>query len=59
MNTVAAIDPRFIVNRQGRDTVLYAGLLDLAHRTGLKGITTKLLQARLRRTAGRPLSGRK
>ena len=45
MNTVAAIDRRFIVNRQGRDAVLYAGLLDLAHRTGLKGITTKLLQA--------------
>ena len=45
MNTIAAIDRRFIVNRQGKYAVLYAGLLDLAHRTGLKGITTKLLQA--------------
>ena len=37
----------FIVNRQGKDFVLYAGLLDQAHREGLKRITTKLVQAPL------------
>lgn len=45
MNTTAAIDSRFIVNRQGKEFVLYAGLLDLAHRSGLAGIKTTLLQA--------------
>lgn len=35
----------FIVNRQGKDFVLYAGLLDQAHREGLKRITTSLVQA--------------
>jgi hypothetical protein len=34
----------FIVNRQGKDFVLYAGLLDQAHREGLKRITTSLVQ---------------
>jgi hypothetical protein len=35
----------FIVNRQGKEFVLYAGLLDQAHREGLKRITTALVQA--------------
>jgi hypothetical protein len=35
----------FIVNRQGKDFVLYAGLLDQAHHEGLKRITTALIQA--------------
>src|ERR1051326_4619451 len=34
----------FIVERQGRNFVLYAGLLDLAHQHGLKSITTHLVQ---------------
>jgi len=34
----------FIVERQGRSFVLYAGLLDVAHGQGLRAIRTKLLQ---------------
>jgi len=34
----------FLVTRQGRQFVLYAGLLDLAHRTGLHSLTTELVQ---------------
>lgn len=35
----------FVVNRQGKDFVLYAGLLDQAHREGLKRISTRVVQA--------------
>lgn len=34
----------FIVERQGRSFVLYAGLLDLAHSQGLRAIRTNLIQ---------------
>lgn len=38
------IDKQFIVERNGRSFVLYTGLLDLAHRQGLRAIRTHLLQ---------------
>lgn len=45
ITTLQTVDRRYIVNRQGRDFILYAGLLDLAHHRGLQGIKTTLLQA--------------
>lgn len=38
------IKREFIVNRQGRDFVLYSGLLDAAHEKGLGGIRTTIVQ---------------
>ena len=38
------MDKKFIVNRQGKDFILYAGLLDLAHSNGLESILTELVQ---------------
>jgi hypothetical protein len=38
------VKKEFIVERNGRSFVLYAGLLDLAHERGLKSITTTLVQ---------------
>jgi hypothetical protein len=38
------VKKEFVVERDGRSFVLYAGLLDLAHERGLKSITTTLVQ---------------
>ena len=35
----------FLIDRQGKSFVLYAGLLDAAHEKGLKAIRTQMLQA--------------
>jgi hypothetical protein len=39
-----SIDPQYIVQLQGRPFVLFAGLLDAAHKTGLKSIITTPVQ---------------
>lgn len=38
------IDSKFLVEREGKTFALFAGLLDAAHRDGLKRITTTLVQ---------------
>jgi hypothetical protein len=38
------IEKQFLVERDGRTFALYAGLLDAAHRAGLKRITTTVVQ---------------
>ena len=38
------LEERFIINLKGRDFVVYAGLLDLAHQKGLQGITVEAVQ---------------
>ena len=42
---LSKIPKEFIVSRQGKDFVLYAGLLNEAHKQGLKSIRTALVQA--------------
>lgn len=37
-------DKQYIVQRQGKDMILYEGLLDEAHRQGIRGIRTTLIQ---------------
>ncbi len=38
------VKPEFIVNLRGKDFVLYAGLLDLAHQKGIRRLETELVQ---------------
>ena len=38
------MDSRFLITRQGKQFCLYAGLLDEAHRQGLRRISTTLVQ---------------
>jgi hypothetical protein len=38
------VDPKFVIPRQGKQMVLYIGLLDAAHRAGLVAIETDILQ---------------
>jgi len=37
------VDPKYIVNLKGKEFCTYAGLLDLAHKVGLKKIETEML----------------
>lgn len=38
------VNKKFIVNLQGKDFILYDGLLDMAHQMGLLSITTEMVQ---------------
>lgn len=42
--TDSRLKPEWLVERQGKQAVLYAGLLSLGHDEGLKGISTNLVQ---------------
>lgn len=41
---VPTVDPRFVIQQQGKDFVLYPGLVDLAHKQGLVSIITDPVQ---------------
>lgn len=41
---MAEIDRTYVINRQGKDYVLYVGLLDAAHRAGLRRLATEIVQ---------------
>lgn len=41
---VAEINKAFVIARQGKQFCLYAGLIDAAHRSGLRRLTTHLIQ---------------
>lgn len=41
---MAKLDEKFIVKLQGKEFVLYNGLVDLAHQLGFTGISTELIQ---------------
>ena len=41
---VAPIDKQFMTDRQGKPFCLYVGLVDAAHRSGLRSIDTEILQ---------------
>lgn len=45
MLTLAPVNPAHFVDLKGKRYVLYAGLLDAAHRSGLRSISTRLVQA--------------
>ncbi len=38
------VDPKYIKNIQGKDFVLYEGLISQAHKEGLSGIETEIVQ---------------
>jgi hypothetical protein len=44
MGARAMIDKRHVVQLQGRDYVMWAGVLDLAHQSGLQSIEVNLIQ---------------
>lgn len=44
-STLSTIQPDYVINRQGKDFVLYSGLLDKATELGLRRLVSRLVQA--------------